>query len=54
MMTQKERIDNGRKKFNDTLVEYSESDNIYEAISKWEFINKVDCYSYDGDEKFIK
>ena len=54
MMTQKERIDNGRKKFNDTLVEYSESDNIYEAISEWEFIYKVYCYSYDGDEKFIK
>ena len=54
MMTQKERIDNGRKKFNDTLVEYSESDNIYEAISEWEFIYKVYCYSYDSDEKFIK
>lgn len=54
MITQKERIDNGRKKFNDTLVEYSESDNIYEAILEWEFIYKVDCYSYDGDEKFIK
>ena len=54
MMTQKERIDNGRKKFNDTLVEYSESDNIYEAISEWEFIYKVYCYSYDCDEKFIK
>ena len=54
MRTQKERIDNGRKIFNDTLVEYSESDNIYEAISEWIFIYKVDCYSYDGDEKFIK
>ena len=54
MKTQKERIDNGRKIFNDTLVEYSESDNIYEAISEWIFIYKVDCYSYDGDEKFIK
>lgn len=54
MKTQKERIDNGRKIFNDTLVEYSESDNIYEAISEWRFIYKVDCYSYDGDEKFIK
>ena len=54
MITQKERIDNGRKIFNDTLVEYSVSDNIYEAISEWRFIYKVDCYSYDGDEKFIK
>ena len=54
MKTQKERIDKGRKIFNDTLVEYSESDNIYEAISEWRFIYKVDCYSYDGDEKFIK
>lgn len=54
MRTQKERIDNGRKIFNDTLVENSESDNIYEAISEWRFIYKVDCYSYDGDEKFIK
>ena len=54
MRTQKERIDNGRKIFNDTLVEYSVSDNIYEAISEWIFIYKVDCYSYDGDEKFIK
>ena len=54
MRTQKERIDNGRKIFNDTLVEYSVSDNIYEAISEWRFIYKVDCYSYDGDEKFIK
>ena len=54
MITQKERIDNGRKIFNDTLVEYSVSDNIYEAISEWIFIYKVDCYSYDGDEKFIK
>lgn len=52
--TQKERIDNGRKIFNDTLVEYSESDNIYEAILEWEFIYKVDCYSYDGDEVIIK
>ena len=54
MKTQKERIDKGRKIFNDTLVEYSESDNIYEAISEWIFIYKVDCYSYNGDEKFIK
>ena len=54
MITQKERIDNGRQAFNDTLVEYSVSDNIYEAISEWRFIYKVDCYSYDGDEKFIK
>ena len=54
MCTQKERIDNGRKIFNDTLVEYSVSNNIYEAISEWRFIYKVDCYSYDGDEKFIK
>ena len=54
MRTQKERIDNGRKIFNDTLVEYSVSDNIYEAILEWIFIYKVDCYSYDGDEKFIK
>ena len=54
MKTQKERIDKGRKIFNDTLVEYSVSDNIYEAISEWRFIYKVDCYSYDGDEKFIK
>lgn len=53
-MTQKERLDNGKKIFNDTLVEYSESDNIYEAISEWEFIYEVDCYFYDGDEKFIK
>ena len=44
MKTQKERIDKGRKIFNDTLVEYSESDNIYEAISEWIFIYKVDCY----------
>lgn len=51
--TQKERIDNGKKIFNDTLVEYSESDNIYEAISEWEFIYKVDCYSYDGDKDII-
>lgn len=54
MRTQKERLDNGRKIFNDTLVEYSESDNIYKAISEWIFTYKVDCYSYDGDEKFIK
>lgn len=54
MRTQKERLDNGRKIFNSTLVEYSVSDNIYEAISEWRFIYKVDCYSYDGDEKFIK
>ena len=54
MRTQKERLDKGRKIFNDTLVEYSVSDNIYEAISEWRFIYKVDCYSYDGDEKFIK
>ena len=54
MRTQKERLDNGRKIFNSTLVENSESDNIYEAISEWRFIYKVDCYSYDGDEKFIK
>ena len=54
MRTQKERLDKGRKIFNDTLVEYSVSDNIYEAISEWIFIYKVDCYSYDGDEKFIK
>ena len=54
MRTQKERLDKGRKIFNDTLVKYSVSDNIYEAISEWVFIYKVDCYSYDGDEKFIK
>ena len=54
MRTQKERLDKGRKIFNDTLVEYSVYDNIYEAISEWRFIYKVDCYSYDGDEKFIK
>ena len=54
MRTQKERLDKGRKIFNDKLVEYSVSDNIYEAISEWRFIYKVDCYSYDGDEKFIK
>ena len=54
MMTQKERIDNGRQTFNDEIIRCSESDNIYEAISEWIFIYKVDCYSYDGDEKFIK
>ena len=54
MITQKERIDNGRQAFNDEIIRCSESDNIYEAISEWRFIYKVDCYSYDGDEKFIK
>lgn len=28
MMTQKERLDNGRKIFNSTLVEYSEFDKL--------------------------
>ena len=54
MRTQKERIDKGRQAFNDEIIRCSEYDNIYEAISEWRFIYKVDCYSYDGDEKFIK
>lgn len=54
MMTQKERIDNGRKKFNDTLVEYSESDNLYEAISEWEFNWKIDYYLHDIDIDIMK
>ena len=54
MKTQKERIDNGRKKFNDTLVEYSESDNLYEAISEWEFNWKIDYYLHDIDIDIMK
>ena len=54
MRTQKERLDKGRQTFNDEIIRCSESDNLYEAISEWRFIYKVDCYSYDGDEKFIK
>lgn len=51
--TQKERIDKGRQAFNDEIIRCSESDNIYEAILEWEFIYKVDCYSYDGDKDII-
>ena len=54
MRTQKERIDKGRKIFNDTLVEYSVSDNIYEAILEWEFTWKMDYYSYDIDVDIMK
>ena len=54
MRTQKERIDKGRKIFNDTLVEYSVSDNIYEAILEWEFTWKIDYYSYDIDVDIMK
>ena len=54
MRTQKERIDKGRKIFNDTLVEYSVSDNIYEAILEWEFTWTMDYYSYDIDVDIMK
>ena len=49
MKTQKERIDKGRQAFNDEIIRCSESDNIYEAISEWEFTCEVDCYSYECD-----
>lgn len=42
--TQKERIDEGRKKFNDTILKESISDNIYEAILEWKVFYKVDLY----------
>ena len=47
--TQKERIDKGRQAFNDEIIRCSESDNIYEAISEWEFTCEVDCYSNECD-----
>lgn len=49
--TQKERIDEGRKKFNETILKNSISDNIYEAILEWKFTYKVDLYE---DYKFSK
>ena len=54
MMTQKERIDNGRQTFNDEIIRCSESDNLYEAILEWEFTWKMDYYSYDIDVDIMK
>lgn len=54
--TQKEIIDKGRKQFNDTIVKYSISDNIYEAILEWNVVYKVDLYTEDEyiENKFVK
>ena len=53
MKTQKERIDKGRQAFNDEIIRYSESDNIYEAILEWEFTCEVDCYSNECDYDIV-
>ena len=54
MKTQKERIDKGRQTFNDEIIRCSESDNIYEAISEWEFTWEIDYYSRDIDIDIMK
>lgn len=54
MKTQKERIDKGRQAFNDEIIRCSESDNIYEAISEWEFTWGIDYYSRDIDIDIMK
>lgn len=48
--TQKDRIDQGRPKFNKVLLENSSSDDLYQAILEWKFAYSIDVYgNFDDD-----
>lgn len=48
--TQKDRIDQGRPKFNKVLLENSSSDDLYQAILEWDFSYEIDVYGNFEDD----